>query len=478
MSKRTARNVLWFVLATLCAAAIGASTPSPRPNFLWISCEDMSPDLGCYGAPDARTPNLDRLAAQGARFTRAFSAAPVCAPSRSTIITGIYATTLGSHHMRSKVVIPAGVKCFPEHLRNAGYYCTNNVKTDYNFVPPRSAWDESSRKAHWRNRPAGKPFFSVFNLTVTHESKFHMTDAEFEREMADVPAGMRHDPARAQLPPYYPDTPVVRKDWARYQDMITAMDLQAGRILKELEEDGLATSTVVVFFSDHGRGMPRCKRWLYDSGTRVPLIVRMPGKTRSTVREDLVCLGDLAPTMLSLAGVAPPTQMQGRVLLGAQTAPAPEYVFGIRDRMDETHDMIRSVRGTRFRYIRNFFPERPYTQRIAYGEKSPTMKELRRLHADSQLSGPQTLFMAPTKPAEELYDLERDPHETSNLASSPAHQLQLAKMRRALDEWMKRTGDLGPVPEEELQKLWDANLPATTATAILQLKGTTTTLNR
>jgi N-sulfoglucosamine sulfohydrolase len=449
MMKRFTLVSLLVLLALVCHGA------EQRPNFLWISCEDMSPDIGCYGAPDAHTPNLDRLAADGIRFTRAFSSAPVCAPSRSSIITGMYASTIGTHHMRSKAVLPDYVKCFTEYLRAEGYYCTNNVKTDYNFDHPRSAWDESSRNAHWRKRPPGAPFFAVFNTTTTHESRFHMTDEQFEREVSAVPAALRHDPAKAQLPPYYPDTPIVRKHWARYQDMITAMDIRKGQILKELEDDGLATSTIVFFWSDHGRGLPRGKRWLYDSGLHVPLIVRFPdGQSSGSTRDDLVSLMDLGPTLLSLAGIKPPDYMQGRALMGEYKAPAPEFLFFTRDRMDETHDMIRSLRGERFRYIRNFFPERPYSLRTAYGEKSPVMQEIRRLHEDGQLTGPQALFMRPQKPAEEFYDTSSDPHEINNLVESEKHAAEVARMRRALDDWMKATGDLGPIPEEELKRRW------------------------
>jgi N-sulfoglucosamine sulfohydrolase len=265
--------------ALLLTSALPVSAQS-RPNILWISAEDISPDLGSYGDGYARTPNLDKLASQGVRFAKAFSVAPVCAPSRSAIITGMYATSIGSHHMRSKAVPPAGVKAFPEYLRAAGYYCTNNSKTDYNFeapptnAPPVTVWDESSRNAHWRNRALGQPFFAVFNLIVTHESQIRTGKEEFAKNTAGLKPEDRHDPTQAVLPPYYPDTPIVRNDWARYYDLITAMDLQAAELLKQLEEDGVAENTIVFFWGDHGRGLPRAKRWLYDSGIHVPLIVR------------------------------------------------------------------------------------------------------------------------------------------------------------------------------------------------------------
>ncbi len=369
--------------------------PADRPNILWITAEDICPDLGCYGDTGARTPTLDAFARQGVRYANAFSVSGVCAPSRSAIITGMYPTTIGTHHMRSKAVPPPCVRCFPEYLRAAGYYCTNNVKTDYNFDSPLTAWDESSRKAHWRNRPAGRPFFAVFNITTTHESQIRCTDAEFARHMARGRPEDRHDPAKAVLPPYYPDTPVVRNDWARYYDLITAMDSQVADLLKQLDEEGLADSTIVFFYGDNGRGLPRGKRWVYDSGIHVPLIVRFPdGRGAGTVREDLVSFVDFGPTVLSLAGVEVPKHMQGRPFLGEQKAEPRDYVFAARDRMDETYDIIRAVRDKQYKYIRNFKACRPYAQYIDYMEKMPTMQEMRRLNKLGKLAGPQQLETA------------------------------------------------------------------------------------
>lgn len=263
----------------------------------------------------------------------------------------------------------------------------------------------------------------------------------------------RHDPAKAVLPPYYPDTPVVRRDWANYYDLVTAMDYWAGEMLKELEEDGLADNTVVFFWGDHGRGLPRAKRWPYDSGTRVPLIVRWPGKINpGTVVEDLVSLMDLGPTALSIAGVKIPPYMQGRAFLGSQGGAPREYVFTARDRMDETYDMMRSVRDKRYRYIRNYQPCKPYAQYIHYMDQMPTLKEMRRLHAEGKLTGPQKNFFAPEKPVEELYDTVADPHEVNNLASSPQHREVLERMRRVHEQFMRETKDLGLAPEPELQE--------------------------
>jgi len=432
-----------------------------RPNILWISCEDISPDLGCYGDTYAATPNLDRLAGEGCRYTNAFVSFPVCAPTRSSIITGVHPGTLGSMHMRTRnrgyeAVPPPQVKCFTEYLRAAGYYCTNNSKTDYQFKPPFTAWDESDKEAHWRNRPPSMPFFSVFNLTSTHESQCWPREGE----------KLIHDPAKAKVSPYYPDTQIVRENIARYYDNISRMDIQTGEILKQLEQDGLAGETVVFFWSDHGRGLPRCKRWAYDSGLHVPLIIRWPGRIEpATTCDDLVNLIDLAPTLLNLAGLETPSYMQGQLLLGGQKCKPREYVFGGRNRMDESsNDHVRTARDKRYRYIRNFTPQFPYAQRIRYMEKMPIMQEWRRLHADGKLTGAQKLFFGHPKPSEELYDLATDPHEVNNLADSPKHQGVLRRMRTALERWMDKTGDLGGLNEDELiERMWPGGKQPVTA---------------
>ncbi|NIP23839.1 MAG: sulfatase-like hydrolase/transferase [Phycisphaerae bacterium] len=436
-----------------------------RPNILWISCEDISPDLACYGDDYAVTPNLDRLAAQGCRYTNAFVPFPVCAPTRSAIITGIHPGTLGSMHMRTSLrgyecVPPSYVRCFPEYLRMAGYYCSNHTKTDYQFSPPFTTWD--ARRGNWRNkdRPKDAPFFSVINFAVTHESKCWNIEKTI------------HDPAKVKVPPYYPDTPVVRRNLARYYDNITTMDKQVGDILKKLDDDGLAESTVVFFWSDHGRGLPRCKRWPYDSGLRVPLIIRAPKTiTPGSVSDELVNLIDLAPTVLSLAGLDVPPAMQGRIILGKNKAPEPKYVFGGRNRMDaNSYDFIRTCRDKRYRYIRNFTPSIPYAQTIPYMEKMPIMQQWRLLHSQRKLKGPQKLFFQHPKPEEELYDLENDPHEVNNLASSPSHQQILKRMNAALEAWMKETSDLGAIPEDKLiERMWPGRKQPITATPTVQI---------
>ncbi len=424
-----------------------------RPNILWLTCEDMSPNMGCYGDPQARTPNLDRLASGGIRFDNAFSVCPVCAPSRSSIITGVYPSTLGTLHMRSQIDLPKTVKCFTEYLRGAGYYCTNNQKEDYNFKTPPTAWDESSGKAHFRNRPEkDQPFFAVFNFTITHESMIGTLPKDLGPNNLVLLEGLEpHDPSKIQIPPFYPDTEVIQKHWAHYYDLITAMDRQAGKILQELEEDGLAENTAVFFFSDHGVGAPHCKRWLYDSGTHVPMIIRWPGQIDpGSVSDRLVSFIDLAPTVLSITEEPIPNYMQGSAFLGKATQPPRNMVFFTRDRMDERYDTIRAVRNHRFRYIRNYEPKIPYDQPLTYPESFPMMRELRRVNKEERLSGPQELLFLTEKPVEELYDTLNDPYEVTNLAGEATHKNTLDMLRGELDRWMIETRDVGLIPEFEL----------------------------
>jgi len=439
------------------AAAAFSSAAAPRPNILWVSCEDTGPEIGCYGDPHAITPSIDRLAAQGVRYTHAYTVAGVCAPSRSGIITGMYPSTLGSQYMRCRIRLPDFVKCFPEYLRQAGYYCTNNVKTDYNFDPPKDAWDEISNKAHWRDRPSGKPFFAVFNITTTHESQVRLRGAQYDRVTARLTPSQRRDPSKLKLPPYYPDTPIARRDWANYYEVVTAMDYQVGDRLKELEEAGLLEDTVVFYWGDHGVGLPRAKRWLYESSTHVPLVVRIPEKFRAgaqgkpgTADPQLVSFIDLAPTVLNLAGVPVPKHMQGYPFLGPNPGEGRRFVFGARDRMDERYDSVRMVRDRRYRYLRNYMPHKPYAQHTSYMEQGFIMQELRRLASEGKLPPGARLFMGDAKPVEELYDVENDPHEINNLASSPQHQAVLERLRSAHRAWAIRTGDLGLIPEPEV----------------------------
>jgi N-sulfoglucosamine sulfohydrolase len=456
-----------LTLPFVLAIASSLHAADQRPNIVWIVGEDMGPELGCYGDAQAITPNMDRLAREGARFTRCFTHAPVCAPSRSGLITGRYPTTIGTHHMRSKLIVPPPT--FTSLLRKAGYFVAWPGKTDFNFDVPADAFDST---VNWLNK--GKlprqPFFAYINFPESHESSIRMMD-KFQRFTADLTSGERHDPAKMAVPPYHPDAPEVRRDLANYYDLVTVVDHKVGAVLKLLESQGVASNTVVIFTGDHGRGLPRSKRWVYDSGIHVPLIVRWPGKIKpGSVREDLVSFIDFAPTMLALAGVAGPDlkktthvpggadsthelfpPMQGIVFLGSDTQER-KYIFAARDRMDETPDRIRAVRNERFKYIRNFEPQLSYAQRIAYMEEMPTMQVWRRLNAEGKLNDVQKLFFAPAKPKEELYDSDADPHEIRNLVDSPKHQAVLKELRAALDDWIRQTGDLGATPETDLIK--------------------------
>jgi N-sulfoglucosamine sulfohydrolase len=452
-----------------CATAVRRTAyraPGDKPNILWITCEDISPYLGCYGDSYAKTPNLDKLARESVLYTKAFATAPVCAPSRSCLVTGVYATSTGTQHLRSEVILPERIKCFPEYLRSAGYYCSNNYKKDYNFTDV-NVWDESSQTAHWRKRKPGQPFFSVFNFTSTHQGQINGSDEEFfEKYTSKLKPEERHDGRRIPLPPYYPVTPFVRKIWSRYYNLITFMDKQVGDLLGQLETDGLADNTIVFFFSDHGMGIPRFKRTLYDSGLNVPLIIRFPeryqhlSELRAGRRTDrLVSFVDFAPTVLSLAGLSIPGYMQGRAFLGAWAGPPREYVFGAASRVDEAYEMSRSVRDKRYKYIRNYMPHLPYIQPSEYPDRAEIMQELRRAVAEEKLSNIQKLHWAPTKPIEELYDTSADPHEVNNLAGSASLRRILGRLRKVHLQWMVETRDVGLLSEAEMHIRAEGSTP-------------------
>jgi len=437
-----------FLLGAAGAPCVRGAAPA-KPNILWITCEDMGPHLHACGDDYSVTPNLDKLCQRGSIYMNAWSNAPVCAPARTTIISGVYPTSTGSEHMRSMTVMPARWKMFPGYLREAGYYCANNVKEDYNLEKPAGTWDESSNRAHWRNRASGQPFFSVFNFTITHESQIRTR-----------PHTWIHDPAKVHLPAYHPDTIEVRQDWAQYYDNITAMDGQAGRVLADLEKDGLADNTIVFFFGDHGSGMPRSKRWPYNSGLNVSIVVSIPEKLRALAPKDyvvgtkndrLVGFIDLAPTMLSLAGLRPPEFYQGQAFLGQYATSPRTHSFGFRGRMDERYDRIRSVRNQRFVYIRNYAPDKIYGQHLAYMWETPTTRVWERLYKDGKLNAAQRKFWEP-KPPEELYDLASDRDEINNLASSAAHKPVLEELRTALREHELRVRDIGMLPEAEMHR--------------------------
>lgn len=427
----------------LSGALLQAAT---RPNIVWLTSEDHGPQMGCYGDPLATTPNVDALARRGLLYTRVWSCAPVCAPARTTLITGLHPTSTGSEHMRSMVPMPRGHRILPQLLRDAGYYTSNNAKEDYNIQPVGPAWHDSSRRAHWTNRPAGTPFFAVFNSEKSHESQI--------RRRPHTPV---HDPARVRVPAYHPDTPEVRRDWAQYYDIVSEADAAAGARLRELESAGLLEDTIVFYFGDHGSGMPRSKRWPYNSGLHVPLVVYIPNQFADLRppeyrpggrSERLVSFVDFAPTVLSLAGVQPPAFMQGHAFLGRHAAGPAFHNHGFRGRMDERYDLVRSVTDGRFVYIRNYLPHLPYGQHIDYLWQTPTTRVWEQLHKAGKLTAAQDTFWNP-KPHEELYDLESDPDEVRNLARDTAHLPVLARLRTAQREHARRIRDTGFIPEQD-----------------------------
>ncbi len=420
-----------------------------KPNILWLTSEDHGPHMGCYGDANATTPNVDALAKKGMIYRFCWSNAPVCAPARSTLISGMYPPSTGAEHMRSMVPMPRGTQMYPQLLRAAGYYCTNNAKEDYNLEKPGPVWDESSKKAHWRSRPPAAPFFAVFNSEKSHESKLRIR-----------PHTAIHDAAKVRVPAYHPDTPEVRRDWAQYYDTVTEADADAGARLKELEASGLAEDTIVFYFADHGSGMPRNKRWPYNSGLQVPLVVYIPEKFKDLrspdyqaggVSQRLVSFVDFAPTLLSLAGVAAPAWMQGQAFLGKFIAAPREFVFGFRGRMDEKYDCVRSVSDGRFVYVRNFRPDKIYGQHLEYQWQTPTTVVWEKLFKAGKLNAAQSAYWK-TKPAEELYDLQSDRDEVNNLAALPQSAATLKKLRAALSEWQFKIRDVGLMPEAEMHR--------------------------
>ncbi len=458
-------GMLRFACRLLVLACAGVAAAAP-PNILWITIEDLSPELGCYGDPYAVTPAIDRLASEGVRYTRAFSNGGACAPARSTLITGMYPPVIGTHHMRSEGRPPEFVRGFPAYLRDAGYYCSNHSKTDYNWVAPDSTWDKIDpdwRRHGWRAR-GDKPFFSVINLTETHSSQVYQpwTDWEARRAALDEPS--RHSPEQASVPPYYPDTPETREILKRYADNVSFVDGKVGEILAALESDGLAEDTVVFFFSDHGTGLPRGKSFLFESSLHVPLIIRFPEKLAeqaptaaggSVAR--FVSFVDFAPSVLSLAGLTPPAYFQGQAFLGDQAGWPPAFTFGYRDRMDERYEFIRSVRDGRFKYIRNFFPHLPWfhDQTRLYPSTNPLLEVWHALARAGELRGPAAIYMAARKPAEQLFDLRDDPDELQNLAGDPRYAGVLRKMSGALRKWQRDNLDLGFLPEGEMWRRFD-----------------------
>jgi arylsulfatase A-like enzyme len=427
------------------------------PNIVWITSEDHGPHLGCYGDPLARTPHIDRLAKMGMRYRMCWSNAPVCAPARTTIISGLYPTSTGAEHMRSQTRLPREFRMYPLLLRALGYYCTNRVKEDYNLAKDGKVWDDSSKSGHWRNRPAGMPFFAVFNSTKSHESQI--------RGHTKPPTT---DPAKVRVPAYHPDTPEVRADWAHYYDNLSKVDADAGEILRELEEAGLLEDTIVFYYADHGPGMPRSKRTPLNSGLQVPMIVWFPERWRhlappeykaAGVSDRLVSFVDLAPTLLSLAGSSPSEWMQGHAFAGKHIQPAPHYLHGFRGRMDERYDLQRSVTNGRLVYLRNYMPHLPAGQHVEYMFVTPTTRIWKNLFDLGKLTPAQSQFWKSPRPVEELYDLQNDRDEVNNLAGSPQHALILRQLRAACREHILKVRDVGFLPEDEIHSRSKGSTP-------------------
>ncbi|HPE76847.1 MAG TPA: sulfatase [Draconibacterium sp.] len=423
--------------------------PEELPNILWLTSEDNSPLLGYYGDEFATTPNLDKLASEGFLYTHAYANAPVCAPTRNTILTGVYACSGGNENMRSFYAKSDIVKTYPGYLREAGYYCTNNVKTDYNLgnFDDKSIWDDCSNKAHYKNRPEGKPFFAVFNTTISHESCLHKSIPNED---------LRHNPEEVPLPPYHPATPEMKHDWAQYYDKVEDMDSWVGEKLKELEDAGLLENTIVFYYGDHGGVLARSKRYVYETGTRVPFIIRIPKKYKYLFPEKkagvkvtrLISFVDLVPTLLSIAGIQIPEYLQGNAFLGNQKTPDPEYAYMFRGRMDERFDMSRAVRDQRFRYIRNYMPYRIYGQHLEYLWKAPSIVSWEKAFLNGECNEIQSAFWK-TKPVEELYDTENDPWEVNNLADDLNYIEVLERMRAANKDWVSNIYDAGFIPEAD-----------------------------
>lgn len=426
------------------------SSPAQRPNILWLTAEDIGPHLGCYGDAVARTPNLDALAKNGMVYDVAWSNYPVCAPARSTIITGTYAATHGAGHMRSSRPLPKHCKMFPLYLREQGYYCTNRSKEDYNHPKPGRVWDESGKKADYQNRVKNQPFFAVFNQTCTHESKIRTR-----------PHKAVTDPAKLKLPVYWPDLPVVRQDFGQYYDNIAKMDRWVGNQLKKLEDRDLADNTIIVFFGDHGSGMPRHKRFAGDSGMRVPMLVHFPDRWKHLAppeykpgahSPDPIGFVDLAPTMLSVVGIQPPDHMHGRAVAGKHQKPGDGLLYGFRARMDERPDLSRSIRDERFVYIRNYMPHLSGGQHLRFQETTPTTALWRQMFRDGKLNSIQSHFFQP-HPPEELYDLSADPEETFSLAGKEEYQDVIARFRQLHRSKTMEIRDAALMPESLIQEI-------------------------
>ncbi len=432
----------------------------PPPNILWINCEDISPNLGCYGDEYATTPNLDKLAEDGVVFTNAYATAPICSPSRSCLISGLYATSLGTQHLFSAIDIPEHIKTLPEYLGQKGYFTAMYGKTGYNFNPDRP--EDRYDYLHWRDDYApwrkreGKPFFGYFTLGYTHEGPTNNSQA-WKKNVKSLPENLLHDPEKANVPEILPQTGEFRKIWSHYADNITVMDKKAGHILDLLRKDGLMDSTFVFFFSDHGAGLPGYKRWVYSSGLRVPLIIHIPKAYKhltdfeqGTKTDQLTSFVDYPATALNLAGIDIPEHMEGTPFMGKKKCSKREYVIGARSRADNFYETARSISDGNYLFVKNFRPHFPYMQpgHIFDTKEKEGFVEIHRLHKDGKLNPEFEKYFNP-KPREEFYDMKKDPLEQNNLIHSPDYQEQISKMRHQLKSWMIETKDAGLLHEPE-----------------------------
>jgi N-sulfoglucosamine sulfohydrolase len=470
-------NIIRLLLLFSLQVTLYQDTPAQVEgiNVVLLMAEDINPHLGCYGDKLVHTPAIDRLAEGGIKYTKAYTVAGVCAPSRASIVTGMYSTLIGTQHMRQakshtpyegipfyNAVPPPYVKAFPEYLRAAGYFCSNNNKTDYQFGTPFTIWDSHSRTASWRDRPSKEQnFFACFTFQTTHEinvwpdeikNKFYK-DFNTDTTQLDHDAKYRPkldkkyfvNPNDIILPPYYPDDSIVRSDVARHYTNISRMDTQVAEILDKLKEDGLDRNTIIFFVGDNGDGLPRAKRSLYDSGINVPLIMYIPQELQVKYKElrpgtsnQLISMIDLAPTILSLMGVNIPTHMQGKAFAGNQKSKLMnKYIYAARDRMDNRYDIIRAISDGRYKYIKNFQPEINYTQQLDFMYMMPMMQQIIKLNQENKLTEVQSYWLFKNKPQEELYDTSTDPYEIKNLANNKKHRALLKKMRKELFEWQK-----------------------------------------
>jgi len=480
------------ILAVLACLLAVAANAADRPNILVLMAEDMSPRVGAFGDPVASTPNIDRLAAAGVRFTNVFTTAGVCAPSRAAHITGMHQTAIGAQHMRTsshrpneyRAVPPPEVKAYPELLRAAGYYTLTNGKLDYQFSTyaagsgPFTIWDYEGDEPDWNGRAAGQPFYALINFGMTHESRMFAKNVVQQRERGWAQVT---DLDAIAVPPYYPDTAVVRRDIAQLYDNIHEMDRQVGEWLSRLEADGLAGDTIVIWTTDHGDGLPRAKRELYDSGTRVPLVLRWPERWRpeviepGAIDERLVSFVDFAPSVLRWAGVEPPTWLHGVPVL-ADPAARRDYVFASKDRLDEMPFRERSVRDGRYRYLYNYRSGEPGAKPLRYREQLALMQELHAWYDSGRMSAQQAFWFEP-RPEEELYDLAADPHEVNNLAGEPAYADVLDRMRGALAAWRARVPDSSDEPEDAMaERFWPGGEQPLTAVPKIEVENGRVTL--